>query len=325
MTWHTSRKFRGHVEKVTNKAVTVVIALSRISPNIGIIPADKKRLFYLIMESIILYGAPVWANAALADNASQRYLRAAQRIGLGKVVSGYRTVAYDALCILAGTIPIDLIIMERAILFNTVTEAGQTLEETTLNLLKKNVRVATMEKWQEKWDRAEFGRWTYRWSPNVTTWYSGKLGRPDFHTTQARTGHGCFRPFLKKINRGNMEECWFGCATAGGSPLMDDVEHTLFRCKRWSQERLKMKSAARTDVADTPEGWSRVVFTNKVTWKIFSDYCGDIIKKKEAFERRWKKAGKPEDPKKWKEIAEELRMEMGSTDGTENDNNTGGR
>ena len=165
MMWDKSRKFRVHIEKVTNKAVNIITALSRITPNVGILQADKKRLYYLIMESVILYEAPVWAEAVLADNASRRYLRVAQRIGLGKVVSGYRTVAYDALCTLAGTIPIDITIRERATLFKRIMETGQAVEKKVLNLWKKNIRVTSLEKWQERWDGAEFGRWTYGGAP----------------------------------------------------------------------------------------------------------------------------------------------------------------
>ena len=116
-----------------------------------------------------------------------------------------------------------------------------------------------------------------RWSPKVGTWYRGRIGRPDFHTTQALTGHGCFRAFLKKINRGENEICWFGCINADGQPAEDDAEHTLFKCKRWSWERQEMKSVVGREVEDTPEGWSGVVLANKQNWRKFSDlYAGAL-------------------------------------------------
>ena len=33
------------------------------------------------------------------------------------------------------------------------------------------------------------------------------------------------------------------------------------------------------------------------------------MKKKEAFERKWVRAGKSEDPEKWKELVEELQSD----------------
>ena len=58
-----------------------------------------------------------------------------------------------------------------------------------------------------------------------------KHGEIGFYLTQAMTSHGCFNEYLKRFNIKDEEACDY-C----GSPV-DDAEHTLFACDKWSVAR----------------------------------------------------------------------------------------
>lgn len=77
-----------------------------------------RRLFYMTLESIVLYGAPVWAEAA-ASPYNKKIIRKTQKLGLGRVIAAYRSVPSETLCVLAGGTPWHLKINERKQLFET--------------------------------------------------------------------------------------------------------------------------------------------------------------------------------------------------------------
>lgn len=56
------RKFRPLLAITTNKAVKVMAALGRLLPKLGGPGADRSRLYYYVMESIMVYEAPMWAD-----------------------------------------------------------------------------------------------------------------------------------------------------------------------------------------------------------------------------------------------------------------------
>lgn len=117
VTFDTRRNFKAHVERVTNKAVKTMAALSRLMTNM--MPAKQRfrRLYYYTMEAIVLYGAPIWANTAYT-HANSTLLRSTQRIGLSRVLAAYRTVPVDTLCVLSGIPPWEFKLEERRDLFH---------------------------------------------------------------------------------------------------------------------------------------------------------------------------------------------------------------
>ena len=55
-----------------------------------------------------LYGAPVWLDA-LDKGKNLSLLRASQRIMAIRAARGYRTISFEAACVLAGSPPWDLV------------------------------------------------------------------------------------------------------------------------------------------------------------------------------------------------------------------------
>lgn len=51
--------------------------------------SGARKLYYLVMESIVLYGIPIWEEASKL-NKNAKLLRKTQRMGLARVISAYR-------------------------------------------------------------------------------------------------------------------------------------------------------------------------------------------------------------------------------------------
>ncbi|KAL4135951.1 hypothetical protein QTP88_007528 [Uroleucon formosanum] len=72
--------------------------------------------------------------------------------------------------------------------------------------------------------------------PDIRRWvYQPNQEAITFHMAQALTGHGCFQHYLWKRRRAGDPHCMH-C----GEPD-DTVEHTLFNCPFWAEDRREME------------------------------------------------------------------------------------
>lgn len=103
--------FAEHARVVAAKAEKVVQNLSKIMPNISAAKSSKRKLLSNVVHSIILYGAPVWAQD-MNKMGWSALLKTQRRICL-RVATAYRTVSSDAVCVISGIVPVDLMAYER--------------------------------------------------------------------------------------------------------------------------------------------------------------------------------------------------------------------
>ncbi|OXU28674.1 hypothetical protein TSAR_015410 [Trichomalopsis sarcophagae] len=164
-------------------------------PNIGGPKQPRRSLLASIVNSVILYGAPIWADALTRNASFGAPCRRACRVAALRVARAYRTVSDVALSAIAGLPPIDLLASERA---EKYREASRT-EGEKQDSLGSRWAVNTYRQWQQRWDSASEGRWTHRIIPDISRWSSRKHGFTTFHLTQVLTGHGCFRSYLYRI------------------------------------------------------------------------------------------------------------------------------
>lgn len=98
--------FGHHVAKIEEKAEKTITALNKMMPNIGGPGSVKRKLLSGAMQSVILYGAPIWGGA-LGMQEYRGMLTSSQRKSVLRVASAYRTVSAAAIQVICGTIPID--------------------------------------------------------------------------------------------------------------------------------------------------------------------------------------------------------------------------
>lgn len=97
---------------MARKANDATRSLRGIMPNTRGPMHCTRKLLAAVPHSIMLYGAPIWCCNMKPDG-WKVLAQSQKRIAL-RVASAYRTISGDALLILVGIPPIDLMAIERA-------------------------------------------------------------------------------------------------------------------------------------------------------------------------------------------------------------------
>ena len=221
--------FGAHVKHVVKKAEIKLGFLTRILPNVGGPNSLKRVLLCRVVESVILYGVPVW-NSALRLERYKALLTGLHRRALLRVASGYRTVSAAAIEVAVGIPPISLQASEREKICNT--------NNNTVNpeATKEALRADTLLAWQDQWDRnTETAQWTKALIRNIIPWVKCKHKKLDFFVTQFLTGHGNFGSYLKRMRISPTDKCSY-CGR------IDTPEHTILVCIRWRTWRSDLET-----------------------------------------------------------------------------------
>lgn len=89
--------FVRHIEYIQEKVEKVIgRALWRLLPNLRGPKENKRRLYASVLSSIILYGAPAWADAVQRHGKTRHILRTMHRNVRQRITAAYKTVSRDA-------------------------------------------------------------------------------------------------------------------------------------------------------------------------------------------------------------------------------------
>ncbi|KAJ3640617.1 hypothetical protein Zmor_027169 [Zophobas morio] len=266
------------VERVVRKAKLVVGALGRLLPNVGGPRASKRRVLCSVVHGILLYGAEVWIDGYRIQKYRQMLL-GVQRNMLLRVCCAYRTVSGEALCVLAGVPPLDLLAEER--LQEWKRRKNERVRESNSApsvACKGEARKDLMQAWCERWRQTEKAAWTRRLIPNLTEWVGRGHGEVNHYTSQVLTGHGSFGAYLKRIGKIECSACWY-CEEG----VEEDVEHAIFDCHRWTREReeCEVELGMRVKV-DNMVG---KMLESEEGWKVIERMLVTVMKAKCEYER----------------------------------------
>jgi hypothetical protein len=218
--------FNSHVDYVCSKAAKAQNTIARIMPN-GFGPtSSKRRIIASVVTSILRYGCAVWADTALKTKTNRGKLNSVYRLSAIRVVCAYRTVSYDAVCVLASMLPIQMVLGEDMACYSSKRGTG--------NPDRDKHREKSLAEWQKAWDESEKGRWTYRLIPSISDWIERPWGDLGFHMTEFLSGHGLFREYLHKIRRADSPFCPV-CVQKVETP-----EHVFFECPRFDEPRQEL-------------------------------------------------------------------------------------
>jgi ribonuclease HI len=108
--------WRKHIELQCSKSISLLLKLKAVTRrNWGLPQKTNKFIYKRVIEPILLYGSPVWSKA-LDKSRNITLLRRVQRLAALIITGTLKTSSTDALLILAGLTPIDLLARERSTL-----------------------------------------------------------------------------------------------------------------------------------------------------------------------------------------------------------------
>jgi hypothetical protein len=218
--------FNSHIDYICEKASRSQAALARIMPNKAGPRSSTRRLIASVVTSILRYGCVAWAGA-LERKRNTVKINRVYRLAAVRVASAYRTISYDAVCVIANMLPIRLVILEDC----RCHESGK---QTSTKSDRSRHKAKSIEDWQVEWDESDKGRWTHRLIPSIKEWIDRPHGEVNFHMTEFLSGHGGFREYLHRIGRAASPNCPF-CIQVIESP-----EHVFFECPRFLEDRKEL-------------------------------------------------------------------------------------
>ncbi|CAB0042944.1 unnamed protein product [Trichogramma brassicae] len=251
-------KFDHHLRTVSAKAAGVIGALAKIMPNSGGPRSSRRKLYANVVDSILLYGAPVWCTAAQTRAFIQQAESAHRRACL-RVIGGRPHVAYEATYVLAGIPPLALLADERARLY------GRHREDA-----KDEERLATLSKWQKAWDRSKKARWTHRLIPNIRVWIERRHGELNYHLTQLLTGHGFFNTTIADATT------TIKALNARSAPHPSRMRSTCFITARGQREERERLHSLLYEVM-TPENTTRLMLASEPNWLAVASFAHSVV------------------------------------------------
>jgi hypothetical protein len=110
--------FNKHIKNLTENSTKLIHMLGRSAKHQwGLGNKALKTIYEGALLPLLTYGAPVWEEAA-AKQKNISMLQRVQRIINIKIVKAYRTISFEASCVIAGVPPIGLVIEEKANRYN---------------------------------------------------------------------------------------------------------------------------------------------------------------------------------------------------------------
>ena len=142
-----------------------------------------------VAHSILLYGAEIWEDALNVSKYRRRIASVQRRCAL-RVICAYRTVSEAAFLMIAGAIPIYLMVKEsKAISERKIKESKE-----RWNSIENKERSQTLHEWQELRYKRVTGRWTVRLIGVVQMLTNRKHEETNFYLTQLFTSTATSTP-----------------------------------------------------------------------------------------------------------------------------------
>lgn len=272
--------FREHFRRIAPRLMGAAAALKRLLPNLGG-PRTGSRCLYLgVVRSMALYGAPIWVDALTEPNIA--LLRRSQRAMAVGVIRGYRTISFEAACLLAGSPPWDLEAEVHAAMYNWRLDLrlrGENLVPREEEVWKFHARRSLLEWWGERLAHPRAGiRTVEAIRPVLKDWVDRSHGTVTFRLVQVLSGHGCFGKYLCHVAR---REPTTECHHCGSDE--DTAQHTLEVCVAWASQRSELVAIVGADLS-LPSLIASMVGSEE-SWSASVAFCEDVMSRKEAAER----------------------------------------
>nr|BAC57914.1 reverse transcriptase [Anopheles gambiae] len=256
-------EYTQHIKYVAERAVTNTNALVRMMPNRSGPRSSRRRIIANTIIAGIRYASSIWAES-LKFECRKQWLRRCHRPLVNRVISAFRSTSHDAACVIAGMMPLHILIDE---------DYRVRQRSITTGVSSKLARIAerpySVEAWQREWSTTTSGSWTRRLIPNIQPWITRRHGNIEFHMSQFLSGHGFFRSHLHRM----------GYVPSPVCPACGDenqtAEHTIFICGMYLLTRLRLEQDLQADF--DVENAINIMCSDEVTWNRVAEYVHEVM------------------------------------------------
>ncbi len=147
--------FKEHAKRTAAKAERIVGSISRLISNLGGPSEGKRKLLANVAISVLLYEAPIWTDAINARQYRRTEMVSVQWKAALRCVSAYRTISTEAVCVLAGIPPIEMVADECRRIYST-TRWVKPKSAKALRV-RREERQVTLRKWKERLSESSKG------------------------------------------------------------------------------------------------------------------------------------------------------------------------
>ena len=263
-------------------------ALARITANIGGPGEKRRRMYASVVMSVILYGAPIWAQTVVGNRKIVKEVDKLLRQLALRVIRGYRTVSYDAGAILSGMVPFELAadrLRRSYIKRREIISRDGAISPRASAILGEVERRRSVARWRDRLAglplhgpgaliRGAFVE-------DLELWMGRAHGALTYRITQILTGHGVFEAYLFRIERRDSPICVY-CRAA-----QDTSVHTLLFCPFWAEQREELLGLIGNN--RTLKAVVSAIVRSSEAWGVFANTCENIMRRKEEDERAWER------------------------------------
>lgn len=267
-----------------NKILKLTMALRRVTRETW---GLKSHIINIMYSAVVLpmtnYGSGIWFDAVQKTHVI-RHLLATQRLLLLIMTRACKTTATVAMQVIAGTIPLDLSIIQHALInrvkrnITTIWKTyeyyereilEQNLEDKRITEETKKIEEVIYKEWQNRWDLETKGRNTYQYIKDVKFAKNSDWFRPGRYLVYMITGYGPINSSLYKRRSINFNKCQICQMDAE-----ETTEHMLYKCPEYQQYRYLELVNTETDTDKTN------LISTRDRYKKFLEFTVKIFEKR---------------------------------------------
>lgn len=248
-------------------------------PNLRGPSEDRRKLYANIVHSILLYGAPIWADAFGMYKSYQAPIKRIQRSLALRTICAYRSVSYESATLLARIRSFYLLANKCLRIYTrkkelyeqgdfSIDDIKDIYESADLLMKRQWLITLSGEDLPGRLSRSAI-------LPFFEAWLSRKHGSLNYFISQVLTGLGSFAAFLHRIGKVPSSRCFY-CDS-----VCDSAKHTMFICPAW--EHLRRDLYIDLDIGNVAD-WQIMMpkmLQCKNNWNLISSFIFKIMSKKE--------------------------------------------
>jgi len=272
--------FVEHAKHIRKKLLSFIMSIKRIAnQEWGIRDYSKRILYNMVAIPIATYSAAAWFDRVNLIHL-KRHLIATQRSLLLLLTGAARTTSTAAMQVIAGTAPLDLVVIEKglkslvrrniSVKWNEYCfDSRTTINEVNLDLEYSKIETEIKSTWQMRWTQEPHGRQVYHYIQDVdfvarNTWF-----QPNRELIYVLTGYGPIRStlFLRGLENDDV------CPVCGKD--IETVEHMMLECEGYQHLRFRKLERYRQSPGK--------LIDEKESFIKFKNYAAEVFKIRKQF------------------------------------------